>query len=186
MTTSPARPFAEPPARIVLVGFMGAGKSTIGPLLARLLGWEFRDLDAWIEGRHGVKVSDLFRDRGEPFFREEERQAALETHHLARHVIAAGGGAFAQEATREALRQGAATVWLRCDIDTALDRIPSDGSRPLAANRERMRSLLVEREASYRLADLTVDTTDGPPDEVARRIQGALFGPQSVGTIADR
>jgi shikimate kinase len=186
MTISPAPRFARPPERIVLVGFMGAGKSTVGPLLAARLGWQFRDLDEWIEAQHGARVADLFRDRGEPFFREAERQAADVAGTLRHHVIATGGGAFTQEATRSALRAGAVAVWLRCDLDTVVARIPDDGSRPLASNRERMTVLLAEREASYRLADLTVDTTDGPPEEIARRIQEAIFGAESVGTKADR
>jgi shikimate kinase/3-dehydroquinate synthase len=161
-------------ARIVLVGFMGAGKSTVGPILAGRLGWEFLDLDAWIEEKTGMSVAALFRERGEAAFRDEERAAAEHALTRERLVVAAGGGAFTQPATRRILQQGH-TVWLRCEPLVLFDRIPSDGTRPLAENRDIMTSLLAERESSYRLADCTVDTSTVTPDQVARRIVEALF-----------
>jgi shikimate kinase len=163
------------PQRIVLVGFMGCGKSTVGAALARQLGWGFRDLDRWIEERHGLSVAQIFRRHGEAFFREEERRAARAAAHLRRHVVATGGGAFAQEKTREALQAGALTVWLRCGAGVLGRRIRRGASRPLAADRGRMRRLLAEREPSYRLADLAVDSSRAAPDEVARRIAEASF-----------
>lgn len=166
---------ARTPERIVLVGFMGSGKSTVGAALARLLGWGFRDLDRWIEERHGSTVADIFRGRGEPFFREEELRAARAAGRLRRHVVAAGGGAFAAAETRALLQAGSATVWLRCGETSLWRRLPHDGSRPLAADRGTMRRLLAEREPSYRLADLVVDTSRASPEEVARRIAEVVF-----------
>jgi shikimate kinase len=159
----------------VLVGFMGCGKSTVGAALARRLGWGFRDLDRWIEERHGLTVAEIFRRRGEAFFRDEERRAAGAAARLRRYVVAAGGGAFAQNETRERLRAGAVTVWIRCDAAVLRRRVPVDGSRPLAADRGRMQRLLGEREPSYRLADITVDSSRAAPDEVAQRIAEAAF-----------
>jgi shikimate kinase len=89
---------------------------------------------------------------------------------LERRVIATGGGAFSRPGTRALLQAGAVTVWLRCDLDTMMTRLPADGSRPLAGNRAIMRALLAERETSYRLADLAVDASRGTPREVADRI----------------
>jgi len=155
---------------VVLVGFMGAGKSTIGPLVAEGLGWSFLDLDTRIEERTGRRIAELFRDRGEPAFRELERAAAQEAMRQARLVLAAGGGAFAQPATREALRKGSVTVWLRCDLPTILARVPADGRRPLAANRAIMQALLAEREPSYQLSEVVVDTSEGTPEAVARQV----------------
>jgi shikimate kinase len=165
------------PDRIVLVGFMGVGKSTIGRHLAEKLGWAFLDLDAWIQEQQGQPIAQIFAANGEAHFREQERIAAEHAQTLSRHVVAAGGGAFAQAETRAALQKGATTVWLRCDLDAVLGRIAADKAtgRPLAADRERMRTLLAGREPHYRLADLIVDTTDTAPDDVAVRIVKELF-----------
>lgn len=153
---------------------MGSGKSTVGPELARLLGWRFRDLDPWIEKRAGCSISDIFRNEGEAAFRERERLAARAAGRLERYVIAAGGGAFAFPRTREALSRGALTVWLRCDFRALVRRVLGDPSRPLAANRAKMRRLLKERTPFYRLADLAVDTAGSSPAEAAREIARAL------------
>jgi shikimate kinase len=165
---------AEPPQRVVLVGFMGAGKSTVGPLVARGLGWTFLDMDTRIEEEAGCSVAQVFRDRGEPAFRALELEVAREAARRRHAVIAAGGGAFAQPATRDVLREGAITVWLRCDLPTIQARVPADGRRPLAANRAIMRSLLSERESSYQLADETVEASEGSPETVARAVLGRL------------
>jgi shikimate kinase len=154
---------------------MGVGKTTIGQRLAQRLGWTFRDLDDWIEERNGCTVADLFKHRGEPYFRAEEKRAAEAVRGLTHHVIAAGGGAFAQPETRAVLRDGAAIVWLTCDLASILQRVAMDGSRPLAADRERMQALLAQRTESYRMADLGVDTTEASPEEVAATIVDALF-----------
>jgi shikimate kinase len=162
------------PRRIVLVGFMGSGKTSVGEALAALLGWSFVDLDRLIERRSGRTVLEIFRDSGEPAFREAEREAAREAVRGEACVIAAGGGAFAEPATRELLASGSRTVYLECDLDTILRRVPLDGSRPLAANRETMQRLLLARGPSYRSADLTVDASRGTPSELATEIARAL------------
>lgn len=164
-----------PPTRVVLVGFMGVGKTTVGRALADRLGWTFVDLDDWIEAKNGCTVAQIFERHGESYFREEERRAAEAALPLTNHVIAAGGGAFIQPATRALLKDGAATVWLTCELDAVLHRIRPDGSRPLAADRERMQALLAQREAAYRLADIGLDTTSASPEEVAEHIVETLF-----------
>jgi len=166
----------EPPVRIVLVGFMGAGKSSVGQALARLLGWSFVDLDRMIESRAGRTVAELFESAGEPAFRALERDAAREALVPERRVIAAGGGAFAEPETR-ALLASAATVYLACDLETLLARVPLDGSRPLAGNRETMRRLLLAREPAYRSADVTLDTSRAMPAELALEVARALKVP---------
>lgn len=157
------------PSRVVLVGFMGAGKSAVGPEVARALGFRFLDLDRALERRLGLTVPELFRTRGEAAFRAEELAEARTAAALERHVIAAGGGAFAQDETRNVLRRDAFSVWLRCGLATVLDRIPTDGSRPLAMDRATIAELFVQREPSYRQADRAVDA-EQEPASVARDV----------------
>ena len=109
----------ERPERVVLVGFMGAGKSTIGRRLAKRLGFAFVDLDRRIEVRAGRKIAAIFQEQGEAAFRELELEESRALASLTRVVVATGGGAFAQDATRNALQQGAFTVWLQCSLGTA-------------------------------------------------------------------
>ena len=166
----------ERPARVVLVGFMGAGKTSVGRRLARRLGYRFEDLDRRIEKRAGTTVKALFREKGEAAFRALEQDEAREVAALDAVVVAAGGGAFALPATRALLQQRALTVWLQCDLETLIGRIRPDGSRPLAGNREIMRALLAEREPSYRQADVAVDTSSRTPREVVDRIVELVEG----------
>lgn len=177
---------ASRPDRVVLVGFMGSGKTTVGRKLARRLGWTFVDLDQAIEERAGATVPELFERRGEPAFRQLEAEAAEALTGGHELVLAAGGGAFESERTRAALRAGRTlTVWLRCDLDTALRRIGSGSGRPLAGSRETMRALLDRRVGTYALADRVEDTTSLSPSEVARRLAvavGARRDPGAGGT----
>jgi len=166
---------ADPPRRVVLVGFMGSGKTAVAPALAALLGWEHLDMDVEIERQTGLAVAEIFRQRGEAAFRAEERALAVRLASREGLVIAAGGGAFAHPATREALRRDAATVWLRCDLETVMSRIPDDGSRPLAGSRETIAALFAAREPSYRLADWAFDAARLPPEALAREIADAVF-----------
>jgi len=155
---------------------MGSGKSAVGRVLARRLGYRFEDMDRRVEERAGRTIAEIFRDDGEEAFRELEREEALALSRLTDRVVASGGGAFAQPETRAILQKGALTVWLRCDIGRILSRIPPDGSRPLARNRDIMQALLAEREPSYRMADVAVDASTGSPREVAERIVGLIEG----------
>lgn len=167
----------SPPTRIVLVGFMGSGKTSVGEELAALLRWSFLDLDRLIEERSGRSVAAIFRESGEPAFRALELLAAQAAVAREQCVIAAGGGAFADRGTRETLERGSLSVYLECDLDTILARVPADGSRPLAGTRATMRRLLLAREPSYRSAHLTVDASRGTPSELALEIARALKVP---------
>ncbi len=159
----------EPATRVVLIGFMAVGKTTVGRLAAKRLGYSFEDMDRRIETRAGRSIQAIFREDGEEAFRAMERDEAQALKDVSHCVIAAGGGAFTRPETRTLLQEGAITVWLRCDIDTALARIPADGSRPLAGNHDIMRALLNAREAVYSMADMAVDAA-GTPDQVAERV----------------
>jgi shikimate kinase len=166
---------SKEPTRIVLVGFMGAGKSTVGPVLAARLSWAFQEMDHLIEERTGLSIPILFKTRGESFFRDQERRVALSLGTCERVVVATGGGAFAQPGTREALQGGATTVWLRAPFETLLARAGLGGSRPLAVDRETMSRIWAERDPSYRKADLVIETAGASPEEVARRIVEEVF-----------
>ena len=113
----------ERPTRVVLVGFMGSGKTSVGRVLARRLGYGFEDMDRRIEERTGRAVADIFREEGEEAFREMEREEAQALTSLPQRVVATGGGAFTRPATRALLQEGALTVWLRCDLDQMLARV---------------------------------------------------------------
>ena len=173
----------ERPARVILVGFMGAGKSAVGRRLARRLKYRFVDLDTRIEKRAGKRIAVLFREQGEPAFRALEQEEAAAVTEMENVVVAAGGGAFAAPATRALLQQRALTVWLQCDLETILARVRLDGSRPLAGNREIMRALLAEREPSYRQADVTVDASRRKPREVVDRIVELIEGQQEKRSV---
>jgi len=168
--------------RIVLVGFMGAGKTTVGRHLASILGWEFVDLDDHVVERAGKSVAAIFREQGEAAFRAAEHEAAVELKRCRFVVIAAGGGAFMAPDTRAALSADALTVWLRCALPALLARIANDGSRPLAGSRETISALLTEREPTYRLANVVVDTTSVAPPDAAREIARAALhrGPGTI------
>ena len=156
---------------IVLVGAPGAGKSTVGALLAERLAAEFTDADAVIEERAGKSIAEIFADDGEAAFRqlEEETTAALLRR---RGVLALGGGAVLSAATRKAL-QGHRVVWLRVGLPAALHRIGLDTARPLLLGNVRGRLIkqLAERKPLYdEVAEARVDTDDASPEDVVESI----------------
>jgi 3-dehydroquinate synthetase/shikimate kinase len=147
---------------LVLVGFMGAGKSTLGPALAERLGRAFVSLDAIVEERAGMQVAQIFAARGEPAFRALEEEAAIDVLSRADPVVLElGGGAVGSQATRAALSQRAFCVLLDVDADEAWRRVEGSG-RPLAADAERFRALYAERAAIYaEVADACARDVDG-------------------------
>jgi shikimate kinase len=167
---------SEEPAspRLVLVGFMGSGKTTVGGLAARLLGWDFHDMDTLLAERLGMSVPEAFRSRGEAWFRQQEGALAQDLAARRQVVVAAGGGAFTVPETRQELQRDALVVWLHCSLEAVLARVPLDGSRPLARDRATIGELFALREPLYRLADREVDASGGPPDSVARAVVAAF------------
>jgi shikimate kinase len=154
---------------------MASGKTTIGPRLARRLGWDFCDMDPLIESRLGRSIAQVFAELGEPYFREQEALLAAELSTRTRLVVSAGGGAFVFPGTRRDLATGATTVWLRCAPATILLRLVGDGSRPLATTREKILRLMQEREPIYRQADLVVDTDACSPAQAVEEILQRLL-----------
>jgi shikimate kinase len=169
----------QPPELVLLVGFMGAGKTTVGRELERTLNWCFYDLDALIEGRTGSSVPTLFAEQGEPAFRKLELQSlreVLESLEDEPAVIALGGGAFAQESIRQTIRDHSATVvFLHVDLDEAVRRCESaPGSRPLLRDANQMNLLYEERLPFYSTAHFQVQTSGKAPAEIAQEIRAKL------------
>jgi shikimate kinase len=163
---------------IVLTGFMGTGKTSVGRRLAKRLGWRFVDLDAQIEAAAKMPVARIFAERGEPVFRRMERRAISRVIHGQEQVIATGGGAFVDPKNRAALRVTGPVVCLTAQPKAILQRVgPKPEARPLLRGGEplaRIRALLAQRAKSYAQADVTVDTTGLSIDEVVERVWDAL------------
>lgn len=153
-----------------LVGFMGAGKSTVARALARRLHWKAEDVDEWIEREERRDIPTIFRQQGEPYFRSRERDALLHFLPVRGAVIAAGGGTFADPANRELMLRDGAVVWLDVPFATVLARVPADGRRPLAADRAGLEQLYNQRLAAYRLAHVRVDAGDAAVDALVDEI----------------
>jgi len=143
--------------KLYLVGFMGAGKTTMARALAARLGWQAVDIDEAIEARERLTVAEVFARHGEPYFRSVE-QAVLLEQIAARHlVIATGGGTYADPQNRALINSDGAAIWLDVPLDRLIARIPSDGRRPLAADRSGFERLYHQRRAAYQQAHVRLD-----------------------------
>lgn len=166
--------------RIVLVGFMGSGKSSVGRVLARRLGWDFLDVDAQVEEAEGRSVAAVFAESGEAHFRAAEARAAEQALAREQVVLAPGGGWAAKPGRLRSLPDGTTSVWLRVSAEEAVRRSAlRPGSRPLLAGSDplgKARELLGRREPMYALSDLEVDTEGRTVEDVAARILD-LLGP---------
>ncbi|MGQ0737108.1 MAG: shikimate kinase [Acidobacteriota bacterium] len=143
--------------KIYLVGFMGAGKTTLARALARRLDWRVEDLDERIERRERRDIPTIFRQAGEPYFRGLERQEVLDLLAARGTVVATGGGTFADASTRALMLRDGAVIWLDAPLATLLERVPLDGRRPLAADRGEMESLYNQRLMAYSDAHFRLD-----------------------------
>ena len=148
---------------LVLVGLMGAGKSTVGRRLAQRLKLPFIDADSAIEEAAGMKIPEIFAKHGEPYFREGERRVIARILEEGQQVLATGGGAFMNETTRENIRKTAISIWLRAELPVLMERVSMRSNRPLLKtdNPEAvMARLMEERYPIYSLADITVESRD--------------------------
>jgi len=154
---------------IVLVGLMGAGKTTVGRRLAKVIGYQFVDSDVEIEEAAGCSITDIFAVYGEPIFRDLELRVIsrlLENKHT---VIATGGGAWIQEPIRQQIKERGISIWLRAELSVLLERVERRNHRPLLQNGDKkatMEKLMRERYPVYELADLILDSGDGPHEDV--------------------
>lgn len=164
---------------VILTGFMGAGKSTVGALLAQRLGWDFLDADAAIEARAGKSVAAIFADDGEAAFRTLEAEAIRDHAQRECLVLALGGGALEAASTREFLAglNGAAVIFLDAPLEVLVTRClvqPNAAERPVLADHEGLRRRFEARLPFYRGAHLTVSTDGLTPVQVVDEILGAL------------
>jgi shikimate kinase len=169
---------------VVLIGFMGAGKSSVGRVLSEQLGWQFEDLDERIERREQRTVAEIFRDSGEPEFRRAEhaalRELLLELHAGAERVVALGGGAFAQKRNAALIEAGGVLtvfldaavedLWLRCRQQADQQGM----ERPLLGSRERFSELYAARRIHYLQAAFRQDTSGKAVERIAAELIQAL------------
>ncbi len=162
---------------LVLIGFMGTGKTTVGRLCARTLGFRFRDSDALVERWCGKSVSRIFEEHGEPFFRDQEAAAIRTLCRRTEQVIATGGGAVLRGENVGNLRSRGIVILLEASEEEILKRVSRHDSRPLVAGEDpagRIRELLATREPLYRaVADASVCSEGLPPAETAARVVAA-------------
>jgi shikimate kinase len=143
--------------KVYLVGFMGAGKTTLARALGARLDWRVEDVDERIETREGRSISSIFAREGEAYFRDVERHVLLDLIPLRHAVVATGGGTFADPENRALINRDGLSVWIDVPLSSLVDRVPSDGRRPLAADRLRFEHLYQTRQAAYRHAHLRLD-----------------------------
>ena len=163
---------------IVLVGLMGAGKTSIGRRLAARLGLPFRDADTEIELAAGCTIPEIFARYGEQAFRDGERRVIRRLLTDEPIVLAFGGGAFMDPDTRTLVRSGSISVWLRCRLPTLVRRVAGRDHRPLLAGgdpSEILQRLLDQRAPIYAEADVIVDCTDEPPEATTTRVLDAVL-----------
>ena len=152
--------------KIYLVGFMGAGKSSVARALGKRLDWKVEDVDTRIERAERRDIATIFREAGEPYFRIRERDVLVQLLPERGTVVASGGGTFADPANRELMLRDGVVIWLDAPLATVLGRIPLDGRRPLATDRLAMEQLYNQRLAAYRLAHFRVDAGRGSVEEL--------------------
>jgi shikimate kinase len=162
---------------VVLVGMMGAGKSTIGRRLAARLHLPFLDADIEIEAAAAMSIPEIFETHGEPHFRDGEARVIARLLDSGPAVIATGGGAFMREETRDRVRDKAISIWLKADVDVIMKRVRRRADRPLLQTEDptgTVSRLLEVREPLYATADLTIGSRDVPHDRIVDECIDAL------------
>lgn len=155
---------------LILAGFMGTGKTTVGQIVAAALGMPFVDTDAEIEALARQEIPSIFAQQGEPVFRKLESIVCLKAAIGGGQVIATGGGALLNAATREALAGSGLLVCLTADLDAIVERVEGDASRPLARDREALEQVLAQRAELYASLPYRIDTTGKTPESVAGEV----------------
>jgi shikimate kinase len=165
---------------IVLVGLMGAGKSAIGVRLADSLGLKFIDSDHLIEEKEKKSVSEIFAAQGEEYFRKRERETiAAIVEGATPCVLATGGGAFINDATRALIKKNAISVWLTAELDILVERVSRKNTRPILQRGDKaeiMARLMKERDPIYAQADVKVQSSDADHETVVAAVEKSIRG----------
>ncbi|MDP3372212.1 MAG: shikimate kinase [Candidatus Paracaedibacteraceae bacterium] len=175
-TASPTISFM-PPKTIVLVGLMGCGKTSIGKRLAKRLELPFNDSDHAVEDAAGCPIKDIYSIYGEEAFLSGEQRVIARLLEQPTHILATGGTSFANEPTRELIKNSAISVWLNADLETLVARVSRRNDRPLLANgnqREVLEQMIEERYPLYQQADIHVQTLDEPTNITVDRVIQAM------------
>ncbi len=159
---------------IYIVGFMGSGKSTIGPVLASKMDRPFYDLDDLIEEEQERTISEIFESQGETHFRKLESDALVRNQPSEPCVMALGGGTFVSDVNRDYLSKHGTSVWLKIPLRLARERCKDSPHRPLARNPEQWESLFRRRERIYQLADVQVEVEGKSPQQICSEIRSHL------------
>jgi len=156
--------------KIYLVGFMTAGKTTVGRHLAQRLSWRLFDLDQEIEARERQTIAELFSSRGEAYFRNVEREVLAQLVSVRHAVVATGGGTFVDPLNRAAILADGCSFWLDVTLNEVVARLPPDGRRPLAANRAQLEVLFTTRRSAYQQAHVRIDASALAVDAIVEQI----------------
>ena len=156
---------------IVLVGMMGAGKSSVGRRLAGRLGVDFVDADTEIESAAGMSIPEIFAKHGEGYFRSGEARVIARLLDHGPRVLATGGGSIMNQATRDLIQIKGISVWLKADLEVLLRRTKRRNDRPLV---EQIKDLLPQREPVYALSDIIVQSRDEPHDSIVEEVVAKL------------
>jgi shikimate kinase len=167
---------------IVLVGMMGAGKSSVGRRLAARLGMTFVDADSEIESAAGMSIPEIFDKHGEDYFRAGEKRVIARLLDNGPQVLATGGGAIMDQTTRDLIHIKGISVWLKADLDVLLKRTKRRNDRPLA---EKIKDLLPLRDPVYAQSDIVVQSRDEPHDTIVDEIIALLAMPLGIAAVAE-
>ena len=158
---------------LVLLGMMGVGKSTIGKIVAKKQKLEFIDTDNRIEEKFSMEIVDIFKKKGEEFFRIEEEKEVLQSIEKSNCVIALGGGAFINEAIRNKILKKTTSIWLDCDLKILYDRIKWNKKRPLLNNEDvqkKIDDLYAKRKNIYKLANYKINCDNQNKENIVEKI----------------
>ncbi len=156
--------------KIYLVGFMASGKTSLARALGARLSWRVEDIDELVAARERLTIADIFARHGEPYFRAAEKEILQILLPLRHAIVATGGGTFMDPENRAAINRDGLSIWIDVPFEALAARIPTDGSRPLATDRDQMARLFAMRRTGYEQAHLHLEAGLAPIGELVERI----------------